>query len=43
MTFLSEKDPDIFLLIQEETSRQENELELIASENYVSKAVMEAS
>lgn len=43
MTFLSENDLEIFSLIQDETERQEFELELIASENYVSKAVMEAS
>lgn len=35
-------DPTLFELIQEETKRQEEGLELIASENYVSKAVLEA-
>jgi len=35
-------DPILFELIQEETRRQEEGLELIASENYVSKAVLEA-
>ncbi len=35
-------DPDIFQLIQKETERQELGLELIASENYTSRAVMEA-
>ena len=43
MTFLSENDSEIFSFIQDETERQEYELELIASENYVSEAVMEAS
>lgn len=36
-------DPDIASLIANEEDRQENELELIASENYTSIAVMEAS
>ncbi len=35
-------DPEIFASIQEETKRQEYKLEMIASENFVSKAVMEA-
>jgi len=35
-------DPMLFELIQEEIRRQEEGLELIASENYVSKAVLEA-
>ena len=35
-------DPDIALAIENEVSRQENNLELIASENAVSEAVMEA-
>ena len=35
-------DPDIALAIENEISRQENNLELIASENAVSEAVMEA-
>ncbi len=36
------KDTEIFKLIQEELHRQETGLELIASENFVSKQVMEA-
>ncbi|MCF6213425.1 MAG: serine hydroxymethyltransferase [Flavobacteriaceae bacterium] len=36
------KDQEIFDLIQEETLRQTNGLELIASENYVSSQVIEA-
>jgi glycine hydroxymethyltransferase len=39
---LSEKDPDIAELIQKEKQRQAGCLELIASENFTSKAVMEA-
>jgi glycine hydroxymethyltransferase len=35
-------DKDIFNLIKDERVRQEEHIELIASENYVSKAVMEA-
>ncbi|MFN7130933.1 MAG: serine hydroxymethyltransferase [Myxococcales bacterium] len=39
---LRESDPEIFKAIVEETRRQEEGLELIASENFVSEAVMEA-
>ena len=39
---LEQKDPIIMGLIQEEIDRQEKHIELIASENFVSKAVMEA-
>jgi len=39
---LKNTDPVIFDLIQKEKQRQEEEIELIASENYVSKAVLEA-
>ena len=35
-------DPEIMALIKEETARQNNKIELIASENFVSKAVMAA-
>src|SRR5215470_18432744 len=35
-------DPDIFAAIRHETERQEHNLELIASENYVSEAVLAA-
>ncbi len=40
---LSEADPDIARLVREETRRQAEGLELIASENFVSPAVMEAT
>ncbi len=39
---LQQSDPDILALIQKEEERQQHELELIASENYTSQAVMEA-
>ncbi len=39
---LAQVDPDIARLVHEETERQEEGLELIASENFVSPAVMEA-
>ena len=35
-------DPDLFAAIQNENKRQEDHIELIASENYTSPAVMEA-
>lgn len=40
-TLLKLKDPIIFNLIQQEFSRQKRGLELIASENFTSRAVME--
>jgi glycine hydroxymethyltransferase len=40
--FLRETDPQIAELIEEETTRQNEGLELIASENFVSPAVLEA-
>jgi glycine hydroxymethyltransferase len=39
---LAKTDPELFSAIQEENGRQEDHIELIASENYVSWAVMEA-
>jgi glycine hydroxymethyltransferase len=39
---LSTQDPEIFKAIQTEAVREEDGLELIASENYASRAVMEA-
>ncbi|TWH01302.1 serine hydroxymethyltransferase [Mesorhizobium sp. J18] len=39
---LEEIDPDIFLAIRNELGRQRHEIELIASENIVSRAVLEA-
>ncbi|MCM2334507.1 MAG: serine hydroxymethyltransferase [Anaeromyxobacteraceae bacterium] len=40
---LAEADPDVSRLIREETRRQAEGLELIASENFVSPAVLEAA
>ncbi len=42
MSFLQRTDPDVFAAIQKETQRLEYQLELIASENVVSEAVLEA-
>ncbi len=39
---LENTDPDISLLINKEFLRQQTHLELIASENFASKAVMQA-
>lgn len=39
---LAEKDPEIYALIQKEKDRQFGCLELIASENFTSRSVMEA-
>ncbi len=39
---LSQSDPDVMAAISEELTRQQNQIELIASENIVSKAVLEA-
>jgi len=40
---LKEEDPEIYDAIRQEAKRQHNKLELIASENYVSRAVLEAT
>jgi glycine hydroxymethyltransferase len=40
---LAEADPEIYQAIQNETRRQHEGLELIASENFVSEAVLEAA
>ncbi|MEA2031139.1 MAG: serine hydroxymethyltransferase [candidate division Zixibacteria bacterium] len=42
MSYLKETDPQIYEAIVNETNRQSNKLELIASENFTSRAVMEA-
>jgi len=39
---LAQVDADLFAVIQRENQRQEDHIELIASENYTSRAVMEA-
>lgn len=42
MSHLKQSDPEIFEAIKHELERQQNGLELIASENFVSEAVLEA-
>jgi glycine hydroxymethyltransferase len=42
MSYLSKTDPEIAAAILQETRRQSGQLELIASENFVSEAVLEA-
>lgn len=42
MNNLKDVDIEVFTAIEEEKNRQKNHLELIASENFVSKAVLEA-
>jgi len=42
MQHLQKTDPEIFQAICDELKRQQNNLELIASENIVSAAVLEA-
>ena len=39
---LAETDPAVFAGVQHELSREQDQIELIASENIVSKAVLEA-
>ena len=40
---LSQVDPEIYQAIQQEVARQDGQLELIASENFTSEAVLEAT
>src|ERR1700748_405901 len=42
MSVLRTADPEIFSAISHEANRQQDGLEMIASENYTSRAVMEA-
>ncbi|QQK81656.1 serine hydroxymethyltransferase [Salicibibacter cibi] len=42
MKNIQQQDPEIFAAIEDEQSRQKNKIELIASENFTSEAVMEA-
>ena len=42
MSFLQSNDPEIWQTIQDESVRQQDGLEMIASENYTSPAVMDA-
>ncbi len=43
MSYISEYDLEVYNAIKDEEKRQEEGIELIASENFVSKAVMEAA
>lgn len=43
MEYLKNSDLKIYEIIEEENTRQEDHIELIASENFVSRAVMEAN
>ena len=42
MKHLPAQDEQVFSAIQDERKRQQSKIELIASENFVSEAVMEA-
>ncbi len=42
-TLLKQNDPEVFAAVMDETGRQRNKIELIASENFVSETVMEAN
>ncbi len=42
MSFIAKQDEAVYKAIQGELKRQQNKIELIASENFVSRAVMEA-
>lgn len=42
MDYLKQADPEIYEAVQAEKRRQQDKIELIASENFVSEAVMEA-
>ena len=42
MSLLAEQDPQVAEAISEELDRQRNSIELIASENFTSSAVMQA-
>lgn len=42
MEFLESADPEVFAAVRAEAGRQSSQLELIASENFVSRAVLEA-
>ena len=43
MSHLADRDPEVEALVRRELRRQEEGAELIASENFVSRAVLEAA
>ncbi|HOE76438.1 MAG TPA: serine hydroxymethyltransferase, partial [Rectinema sp.] len=42
MSYIKSMDPELYAAMEAEAERQQEKIELIASENYTSKAVMEA-
>ena len=42
MYFMEKSDPQVYKILQKELDRQNNHLEMIASENYTYPSVMEA-
>ena len=42
-SLLKQNDPELYAAVMDETTRQRNKIELIASENFVSETVMEAN
>lgn len=42
-SLLKKNDPEVYAAVMDETARQRNKIELIASENFVSETVMEAN
>jgi len=40
---IAEEDPEVYEAMQREAARQHRKLELIASENYTSRAVLQAT
>lgn len=42
-SLLKQNDPEVFAAVMQEAGRQQNKIELIASENFVSETVMETS
>ena len=42
-SLLRQNDPEVYAAVMDETQRQRNKIELIASENFVSETVMEAN
>ncbi|HFE65076.1 MAG TPA: serine hydroxymethyltransferase, partial [Caldithrix sp.] len=43
MEYVKQSDPEVFQAIKGEIDRENNTLELIASENFVSKAVLQTA
>ncbi|MDP3178454.1 MAG: serine hydroxymethyltransferase, partial [Spirochaetaceae bacterium] len=43
MSLIEKQDPELWKAMELESARQREKLELIASENYASKAVLEAA